>query len=159
MGATAAKRLATTAYLWSLTRDVPGVPASTLIGGVLVPGDDPNVLAKALDNLEASAWYLHCDARGYRFSVEPSLAKLVLIAAGAVHGGAPLVDLASDLSDGRQGLAQVVHAAAHLAQGAAQTTQHHHQYAEGHHSGNGREYPQRVHGTSILPGRRCRALA
>ncbi|MDQ6613330.1 MAG: DUF499 domain-containing protein [Actinomycetota bacterium] len=87
MGGSAATRLATTAYLWSLTRDVPGVPASTLIGGVLTPGDDPNVLAKALDNLEASAWYLHCDARGYRFSVEPSLAKLVQEAESQISGG------------------------------------------------------------------------
>ncbi len=87
MGTSAAKRLATTAYLWSLTRDVPGVQASTLIGGVLTPGDDPNVLAKALDNLEASAWYLHCDARGYRFSVEPSLAKLVQEAESQISGG------------------------------------------------------------------------
>ncbi|MGH9157993.1 MAG: DUF499 domain-containing protein, partial [Acidimicrobiales bacterium] len=87
MGTSAARRLATTAYLWSLTRDVPGVPASTLLGGVLTPGDDPNVLAKALDNLEANAWYLHCDARGYRFSVEPSLAKLVQEAESRISGG------------------------------------------------------------------------
>nr|MBA2437809.1 ATP-binding protein [Acidimicrobiia bacterium] len=87
MGQPAASRLATTAYLWSLTRDVPGVPASTLIGGVLSPGDDPNVLSKALDNLEAAAWYLHCDARGYRFSVEPSLAKLVQEAESQISGG------------------------------------------------------------------------
>jgi len=87
MGTTAAKRLAATAYLWSLTRDMPGVPASTLIGGVLTPADDPNVLAKALDSLESSAWYLHCDARGYRFSVEPSLAKLVQEAESQIGGG------------------------------------------------------------------------
>lgn len=77
MGAPFARRLATTAYLYSLTRDVPGVPAAALIGGVLAPGDDPNVITKALDNLEATAWYLHTDVRGYRFSVEPSLAKLI----------------------------------------------------------------------------------
>jgi hypothetical protein len=87
MGSSAAKRLATTAYLWSLSRDVPGVPASTLIGGVLTPADDPNVLTKALDSLESSAWYLHCDARGYRFSVEPSLAKLVQEAESQISGG------------------------------------------------------------------------
>lgn len=87
MGTSAARRLATTAYLWSLTRDVPGVPASTLIGGVLMPGDDPNVLTKALDNLEATAWYLHCDARGYRFSVEASVPKLVQEAETMVSGG------------------------------------------------------------------------
>lgn len=87
MGTSAARLQATAAYLWSLTRDVPGVPASTLIGGVLSPGDDPNVVAKALDNLEASAWYLHCDTRGYRFSVEPSLAKLVQEAESQISGG------------------------------------------------------------------------
>lgn len=77
IGAPFARRLAITAYMYSLTRDVPGVPATALIGAVLAPGDDPNVIAKALDNLENSAWYLHTDARGYRFSVEPSLAKLI----------------------------------------------------------------------------------
>jgi len=77
MGAPFARRLAITAYLYSLTRDVPGVLATALIGAVLAPGDDPNIIAKALDNLESSAWYLHTDSRGYRFSVEPSLAKLI----------------------------------------------------------------------------------
>jgi Protein of unknown function (DUF499) len=77
MGAPFARRLATTTYLWSLTRDVPGVPAAELLGSVLAPGDDPNVIVKALDSLEASAWYLHADVRGYRFSTEASLVKLV----------------------------------------------------------------------------------
>jgi predicted AAA+ superfamily ATPase len=53
MGAPFARRIATTIYLYSLTRDVPGVPASTLMGAVLTPDDDANVIAKALDNLEA----------------------------------------------------------------------------------------------------------
>jgi Protein of unknown function (DUF499) len=77
MGAPFARRLATTTYLWSLTREVPGVPAAELQGSVLAPGDDPNLIAKALDTLEASAWYLHADVRGYRFSTEASLVKLV----------------------------------------------------------------------------------
>jgi hypothetical protein len=77
MGAPFARRLAATAYLWSLTRDVPGVPAAELLGSVLAPGDDPNVIARALDGLEATAWYLHADMRGYRFSTEASLVKLV----------------------------------------------------------------------------------
>jgi len=77
MGTPFARRLATTAYLWSLTREVPGVPAAELIGSVLAPGDDPNLIAKALDSLEASAWYLHADVRGYRFSTEASLVKLI----------------------------------------------------------------------------------
>jgi len=71
------RRLATTAYLYSLTREVPGVPASALLGAVLAPGDDPNVITKALDNLEGVAWYLHTDARGYRFSTEASLPRLI----------------------------------------------------------------------------------
>lgn len=87
MGTPFGRRLATATYLYSLTRDVPGVPASTLIGAVLTPGEDVNVIAKALDNLEAAAWYLHTDARGYRFSVEPSLAKLIQEAEGQVTGG------------------------------------------------------------------------
>ena len=72
-----ARRVATAAYLWSLTRDVPGAPAGTLIGSVLAPGDDPNVVSKALDNLEAVSWYLSSDTRGYRFSTEASLPKLI----------------------------------------------------------------------------------
>jgi hypothetical protein len=77
MGAPFAKRLATATYLYSLTREVPGVPAATLLGAVLAPGDDPYAIMKALDALEQSAWYLHADLRGFRFSVEPSLAKLI----------------------------------------------------------------------------------
>jgi hypothetical protein len=72
-----AQRLATTIYVWSLTRDVPGVPAGTLVGSVLCPDDDPNVILKALDELERSAWYLSVDVRGYRFSTEASLPKLI----------------------------------------------------------------------------------
>jgi len=72
-----ARRLATTVYLYSLTRDVPGVPAAELYGAVLGPGDDANWLQKALDGLEGCCWYLHADVRGYRFSTEASLVKLI----------------------------------------------------------------------------------
>src|SRR5258708_21931048 len=51
-----ARRLAPTVYLYSLTRDVPGVPAAELYGAVLGPGDDANWLQKALDGLEG--WLL-----------------------------------------------------------------------------------------------------
>ena len=51
--------------------------AGELIGSILAPGDDPNVMVKALDTLERSAWYLHADARGYRFSTEINLNKLI----------------------------------------------------------------------------------
>ena len=87
IGAPFASRLATAAYLYSLTRDVPGVPAATLFGAVLAPGDDPNVIVKALDNLDTVAWYLHTDAHGYRFSVEPSLTKLIQEAESQVTRG------------------------------------------------------------------------
>jgi hypothetical protein len=77
LGILYARELATACYLYSLTRDMPGVPASTLVGAVLAPGDDPNVIAKALDELESVAWYLHSDVRGYRFSTEASLPRLL----------------------------------------------------------------------------------
>ncbi|WP_138732028.1 DUF499 domain-containing protein [Modestobacter excelsi] len=77
MGTPYARRLATAAYLFSLTREVPGVAASDLYGAVLTPGDDQNLIIKALDGLENSCWYLHSDLRGYRFSTEASLVRLV----------------------------------------------------------------------------------
>ncbi|REE63396.1 uncharacterized protein DUF499 [Streptomyces sp. 3212.3] len=77
MGASYARRLATATYLYSLTRDVPGVQPPELFGAALVPGDDPNLLQKALDGLESDCWYLHADVRGYRFSTEASLVKLI----------------------------------------------------------------------------------
>ncbi|MEU1681021.1 DUF499 domain-containing protein [Micromonospora zamorensis] len=77
MGAPYGRRLATAAYLFSLTRNVPGVAASDLYASVLTPSDDPNLLVKALDNLENTCWYLHADVRGYRFSTEASLVRLV----------------------------------------------------------------------------------
>ena len=43
MGSPYARRLATAAYLYSLTRDVPGVAAGELFGAVLAPGDDANL--------------------------------------------------------------------------------------------------------------------
>lgn len=77
MGAQYGRRLATAVYLYSLTRDVPGVQPPELFGASLVPGDDPNLLQKALDGLETACWYLHADVRGYRFSTEASLVKLI----------------------------------------------------------------------------------
>lgn len=88
MGAGYARKIATAAYLYSLTREVPGVAASTLIGSVLAPGDDPNVISKALENLEETAWYLHSDVRGYRFSTEASLARLIHQAENELSVGA-----------------------------------------------------------------------
>lgn len=86
MGTRYGRRLATAAYLFSLTRDVPGVPASALHGAVLAPGDDPNLITKALDSLENTCWYLHSDVRGYRFSTEASLVRLIQEAEEKVSG-------------------------------------------------------------------------
>ncbi len=86
MGTPYGRRLATAAYLFSLTRDVPGVAASALYGAVLTPGDDPNLIVKALDGLESTCWYLHADVRGYRFSTEASLVRLVQEAEEKVSG-------------------------------------------------------------------------
>lgn len=76
-GHTYARRLATSIYLYSLTRDVPGVPSTELFGAVLAPGDDSNLMQRSLDGLEATCWYLHADIRGLRFSTEPSLVKII----------------------------------------------------------------------------------
>jgi predicted AAA+ superfamily ATPase len=57
MGAGYARRLAAAVYLYSLTREVPGVPAAELFGAVIAPGDDVNLLQKALDGLEGTCWY------------------------------------------------------------------------------------------------------
>ena len=78
LGGNVARRLATAVYLFSLTQDVPGVPAPELLASVLVPGEDGNLALKALDALEKEAWYLHTDTRGFRFSTEIALPKLIL---------------------------------------------------------------------------------
>lgn len=77
LGATFGRKLAITAYLYSLTSEVPGIPAPDLTGAVLAPGDDHNVIARCLDGLEQTCWYLHVDERGYRFSTEASLVMLL----------------------------------------------------------------------------------
>lgn len=77
MGAAYGRRLATTIYLYSLTLDVPGVPAAEIFGATLAPSDDVNLLQKGLTALEDACWYLHADVRGFRFSTEASLVKLI----------------------------------------------------------------------------------
>ena len=84
MAALYARRIATTIYLYSLTRESPGVPAPELYASTLQLGDDPNLVQKALDALENVCWYLHGDARGYRFSTEASLVRLIQEAEGEV---------------------------------------------------------------------------
>lgn len=76
-GSPFARRLATSIYLYSLTRETPGVTTPELYGAVLAPGDDPNLLVRSLDGLRSASWYLHDDLRGLRFSTEASLVKLI----------------------------------------------------------------------------------
>lgn len=77
LGSSFGRRLATTIYLYSLTSEVPGIPAPDLLGAVLAPADDHNLIARSLDGLEQSCWYLHVDERGYRISTEASLVMLL----------------------------------------------------------------------------------
>lgn len=77
MGAQYASQLAATIYLYSLTTESPGISAPELIGAVLALSDDPGIVTKALDQLEQACWYLHTDVRGYRFSTEASLVRLI----------------------------------------------------------------------------------
>ncbi len=100
LGKPFARRLATTAYLWSLTEQVPGVASPELLGSVLAPGDDHNVIARSLDQLEQACWYLHADDRGWRFSTEASLVKLVQEAQAQIATGR-VRDAATDIL-GRQ---------------------------------------------------------
>lgn len=87
MGTPFGGRLARTIYLNSLTEGVSGVSAPEALAAVLAPGDDHNVCSKALDALERSCWYLHVDDRGFRFSTEASLVKLVLDAQSRIPLG------------------------------------------------------------------------
>jgi hypothetical protein len=77
LGTPYARRLAITAYVGSLTNDVPGLPAPDLMASVLAPGDDANTMRRSLELLESRCWYLHVDHRGYRFSTEKSLVKVI----------------------------------------------------------------------------------
>jgi hypothetical protein len=73
-----AQRAATTVFLHSLTQGVAsGVDPADLLLAVLQPGDDPALVAKALDRLVDTCWFLDYDGHRYRFKTEPSLNKIV----------------------------------------------------------------------------------
>ena len=73
-----ANRAATTVFLHSLTQGVAsGVDPADLTVATLQPGDEPAILTKAIQDLEARAWFLEWDGHRYRFKTEPSLNKLV----------------------------------------------------------------------------------
>jgi len=73
-----ATRAATTVFLHSLTQGIAtGVDPGDLALAVIQPGDEPTILTKAVQDLEARAWFLEWDGHRYRFKTEPSLNKLV----------------------------------------------------------------------------------
>ena len=77
-----ARRLATTIFLHSLTQGIAsGVELPELFLATATPapgnGDDPAVMARALENLYDHAWFLEYDGYRYRFKTEPSLNKIV----------------------------------------------------------------------------------
>ena len=78
-----ARRLATTIFLHSLTQGIAsGADPADLMLAVLEPnasggGDDPAVVARALERLYDQAWFLEYDGHRYRFKTEPSLNKII----------------------------------------------------------------------------------
>ncbi len=72
------RRVATTVFLHSLTLGVAsGVDPADLLLGVLTPGDDPALIARAAERLYEKGWFFEWDGRRYRFKPEPSLNKIV----------------------------------------------------------------------------------
>ena len=81
-----AQRTATSILLHSLTQGVAtGVDPAELLLSVLQPGDDPQLVRRAIALMlgeekgepGTACWYLHWDGHRYRFSTEPSLEKIV----------------------------------------------------------------------------------
>lgn len=83
-----AARAATNIFLHSLTKGpaaASGIEPSQLHLSVLQPGDAPDLLSRTLARMAGEEggrqgeafWYLHWDARRYRFKTEPSLQKII----------------------------------------------------------------------------------
>ncbi|MGA9350241.1 MAG: DUF499 domain-containing protein [Anaerolineae bacterium] len=80
-----ARRIATTAFLHSLTQGIAtGVDPADLALAVLQPDDDPTMVAKAAERLYDIGWFFEWDGRRYRFKTEPSLNKIVTDEMGLV---------------------------------------------------------------------------
>jgi Protein of unknown function (DUF499) len=77
------QRLATTVFLHSLTQGIAsGVDPADLLLATVAPdgageGDDPAVVAKALERLADKAWFMEYDGHRYRFKTEPSINKII----------------------------------------------------------------------------------
>src|SRR5206468_8801191 len=81
-----ARRTAINVFLNSLTQGIAtGVDPADLMLGVLQPGDDPQLIRKALALMLAeekgdpgtACWFLHWDGFRYTFKTEPSLEKVI----------------------------------------------------------------------------------
>lgn len=78
-----AQRLATTIFVHSLTQGIAsGVDPADLMLATLTPdeagsGDDPAIVAKALERLVDAAWFLEYDGHRYRFKTEPQINKII----------------------------------------------------------------------------------
>lgn len=81
-----ARRTAINIFLHSLTQGIAtGVDPADLMLGVLQPGDDPQLIRKALALMLAeekgdpgtACWFLHWDGHRYSFKTEPSLEKVI----------------------------------------------------------------------------------
>jgi hypothetical protein len=77
------QRLATTVFIHSLTQGIAsGVDPADLLLATVAPdgageGDDPAVVAKALERLADKAWFMEYDGHRYRFKTEPSINKII----------------------------------------------------------------------------------
>jgi len=80
-----ARRVATTVFLHSLSQGIAtGVDPADLRLAVLQPGDDPLLIERAVERLEAVAWFFEWDGRRFRFKTEPSLNKIILDEMGMI---------------------------------------------------------------------------
>lgn len=99
-----ARRVAINVFLHSLTQGIAtGVDPAELRLSVLQPGDDPQLVQKAISLMLAeekgdpgtACWFIHWDGHRYRFKTEPSLEKVIqdeLTMVGRVKAKAELDD-------------------------------------------------------------------
>ncbi|MFN3337623.1 MAG: hypothetical protein ACK42I_09000, partial [Thermomicrobium sp.] len=79
-GLRTAGRLATTIFLHSLARTgVAGIDLPSLLAATLRPTDQPDTLARVLDELRQRSWFLATDEQRerYWFATEPQLQKII----------------------------------------------------------------------------------
>lgn len=73
-----ANRVAITIFLNSIVSGTAsGVESPNLLLGVIQPGDQPELVKKAMDLLYDNCWYLDYDGQKYKFKTEPSINKII----------------------------------------------------------------------------------